>query len=766
MRRIGLLWLFIAAFFQVYASSSGGKVGLVLSGGGAKGIAHIGVIQALEDNDIPIDYITGTSMGAIVGGLYASGFTPAEMLALIASPGFAEWSTGQIDPDYLYYFLSQEQTPSLVRINLGKDSTSIKSVLPMSLINPIPMNMAFLDIYSRYTAQCGGDFDRLFVPFRCVTSDVYAKHKVVLGCGSLADAVRMSMSFPMVFEPIELDGVPMYDGGIYDNYPVDVMVNEFDPPKLIGVNVGSKDAPPSSRNPMSQLEEMIMQPNPYPFPNDKGVNIRIDLDEFGLLDFGKYQQIYDIGYRRGLEMIDSIRMKIKSVAPRDEVRLRRDAFKKATPEMKISQVNVTGGTEAENAYLKSLFTPPKGEKTLTFDQARDAYYRAISSDKLQNFVPTPVYNPADSTFTLNYKAVVKENYTVGIGGYVSSSTNSMLFFHTGYNTLSFKSLNANINGWLGQSYLAGQGEFKVYYNTRRPSSLTLRVVGSQLKYHETEKLFYEIKEPDFIRRSEFFAQGFLTIGPTLRSRLDIQLGWGHLTDRYHSDLGDVTTLAGRDKGVFNLWQAALKWEHNTLDDTALPSAGSRIHAIAMGVTGKYRYTSDNPLKPGAGCNVNWVQLDMGALHYWQLGRRLAIGTGARALLSTRKLLPTYEASIVAAEALHPTPASYNLFTRALRANSFATVSVEPVWKLSDSFQIRGAFDGFLPLRQIQPDTDGPGAHYGRWLSDPEFFGELQLRLKLPLGSVSAYGNYTTGGVGWNFGISIGTYILAPRFLGN
>ena len=233
------------------------------------------------------------------------------------------------------------------------------------------------------------------------------------------------------------------------------------------------------------------------------------------------------------------------------------------------------------------------------------------------------------------------------------------------------------------------------------------MVGSQLKYHETEKLFYEIKEPDFIRRSEFFAQGFLTIGPTLRSRLDIQLGWGHLTDRYHSDLGDVTTLAGRDKGVFNLWQAALKWEHNTLDDTALPSAGSRIHAIAMGVTGKYRYTSDNPLKPGAGCNVNWVQLDMGAHHYWQLGRRLAIGTGARALLSTRKLLPTYEASIVAAEALHPTPASYNLFTRALRANSFATVSVEPVWKLSDSFQVRGAFDGPGIFRRTAASFQAP-----------------------------------------------------------
>ena len=189
------------------------SVGLVLSGGGAKGIAHIGMIQALEDNDIPIDYITGTSMGAIVGALYASGYSPAEMLELIASKGFAAWSTGKINPAYTYYFSSNHNTPSFVTLNLGKDSTQITSVLPISLINPIPMNYAFLEIFSPYTVQSGADFNCLFVPYRCVTSDVYAKHKVVLGRGSLSDAVRMSMSFPMIFEPILLDGVPMYDGG-------------------------------------------------------------------------------------------------------------------------------------------------------------------------------------------------------------------------------------------------------------------------------------------------------------------------------------------------------------------------------------------------------------------------------------------------------------------------------------------------------------------------------------------------------------------------
>lgn len=264
-------------------------VGLVLSGGGAKGIAHIGIIQALEDNDIPIDYITGTSMGAVVGGLYASGYSPKEMLGLIASKGFAHWSTGKIDPEYTYFFTSHRDTPSFVSLNLGKDSTQITSVLPISLINPIPMNYAFMEIFSPYTVQCGADFNRLFVPFRCVTSDVYTKKKVVLGRGPLGDAVRMSMSFPMIFEPIELNGVPMYDGGIYDNYPVDVMMEDFAPDAVIGVNVGAGKSAPSSRNMMDQLEEMIMQPNDYPFPDKTGINIRINLDEFGLLAFDRYQ---------------------------------------------------------------------------------------------------------------------------------------------------------------------------------------------------------------------------------------------------------------------------------------------------------------------------------------------------------------------------------------------------------------------------------------------------------------------------------------------
>ena len=186
MNRIGILAISLCVTFMAMAES----IGLVLSGGGAKGIAHIGVIQALEDNDIPIDYITGTSMGAIIGGLYAAGYSPQEMLGLIKSDGFADWSMGVVNNDLTYYFDKKEPSPAMFHINFGNaDSSAVKAnILPSSLINPLPMNFAFMELFSPYTAQCAGDFNRLYVPFRCVAADVFHKKKLVMKEGSLGVA--------------------------------------------------------------------------------------------------------------------------------------------------------------------------------------------------------------------------------------------------------------------------------------------------------------------------------------------------------------------------------------------------------------------------------------------------------------------------------------------------------------------------------------------------------------------------------------------------
>ena len=138
MKQFAIIIMLIGSLWQIQAQ----RVGLVLSGGGAKGAAHIGVIKALEENNIPIDYVTGTSIGAIIGSLYAMGYTPDEMLELILSKEFGYWQTGTVEEDYMYYFRKPDPTPEMARFSIDmSDSLQIKTnILPQSLINPIQMN--------------------------------------------------------------------------------------------------------------------------------------------------------------------------------------------------------------------------------------------------------------------------------------------------------------------------------------------------------------------------------------------------------------------------------------------------------------------------------------------------------------------------------------------------------------------------------------------------------------------------------------------------
>lgn len=739
------------------------SVGLVLSGGGAKGIAHIGVIQALEDNNIPIDYITGTSMGSIVGGLYAAGYTPQEMLDLILSPGFSSWSTGQIDKSLTYYFAKGDPRPAMLTVPLGKSSQN-KSLLPSSLINPLPMNFAFMELFSAYTAQCSGDFDKLFVPFRCVTSNVYAKHKIICRGGSLGDAIRASMSFPVVFQPIEMDGVLVYDGGIYDNFPVDVMREDFSPGIMIGVDVSNPDGKPKQYDVLQQLEDMIIQNNDYSLPPRQGIKIKIDLQEFSLLDFPKAKEIYQIGYNHAMAMMDSIRSRIPSRIPSEARALRRAVFKSQTPYVHFDKVTVTGGTPAQNDYLQYLFTEAKKD-TFGLSHAKLAYYRAISSGKLRNLEPQAVYNDSTHLFDLNLKASVKSNLSAGFGGYITSAANSMIFLSADYNSLSFRSIDANFNGWIGQNYMAAAVIGRVFLPTPIPSAISLEGVVSRQRFHETEKLFFEDNSPAFITNSEIF--GRLNYGWSLgrNGMMQVGAGYGYLRDRFVSNrISSDLIVDERDRLNYRLGTARLRMEFNTLDNNQFPSAGHRYKLLLAAYAGNYSYLpGGTPADRVDHHGYRWLQADISAQKYFNIHKHFALGAEVTGVISTRKLLPTYNASIVSAPGFNPTPSSYNSFNSAFHAMSYVTAGLVPIVKIADNLQARGSFHLFLPARAILQTPGTTHAENGRWFRNPHFFGELSAVYNFPFASLTAYVNYTDSPSNWNGGLSFGLFFLAPRF---
>ncbi len=746
------------------------SVGLVLSGGGAKGIAHAGVIQALEDNDIPIDYVTGTSMGAIMGALYVTGHTPQEMMEMLESKEFSYWSTGKINPALTYFFSSEAASPSLltVPIKLGKQHPDTVQEPPQSLINPIPMSLAFVELFEAYSAQCGRDFNRLMVPFRCVASDLAHNSKHVFRRGSLADAVRSSMSFPLVFQPIVVDGNLMYDGGIYDNFPVDVMTEDFAPSFILGVDVASPDdSIPASV--ISQVSYLVTRPQSTEVPAENGIRIRVDVDDFGLLDFQKAAAIYQRGYDKAMEMMDSIKGRVTSRMPARARRMRRELFRAKTPAVVYDRVRVTGATPQQNKYIASLFYPSHHADTIGAERVRRGYYSAVTTGQIQDFRVKSSYNDTTDLFTLDLKAAVKAPLKASLGGYLTSSSNSYLYLSLAYSTLSYKSISTSLSGWIGQSYMAGM--FRARFNIngpRVPSAFGFDAVATRRNYLANDRLFF-VNEPSFSINHDYYGKLYWCTSAGRMGTFELGAGGGRQYNSFYQSTDAESFAAGRDHIALDLGKAYASYDAYTLDDLNFPTQGYQLHLGVSGFLGEARFTNSlvpDGLNKETKSHQAWGQFYGKYRLYLDLHPHWALGLRAESLLSTRKLLSNYYAALSSAAVYSPTPSSDNSFNSALRANSYVAIGLTPIYKLNDSFTIRATGHLFAPMRRILDSADGlHTAHYGKWFGHFTPFVEVDAMYRLPFASVGAYCNYTcASGQKVNVGISFGIYLPAPKFL--
>lgn len=487
------LYMFFLLFvltFQIQAQ----KVGLVLSGGGAKGLTHIGIIRALEENHIPIDYIAGTSMGAIVGSLYAMGYSPDDMERLLKSDSFKRWYTGNIEEKYIYYFKKNPPTPEFlnIRVSLKNPLHKVKTqFLPSSVVDPLQMNLAFLELFGQATAACNNDFNQLFVPFRCVASDVYNKRPMIFEKGDLGDAVRASMSFPAMFKPIEIDSTLVYDGGIYNNFPVNVMVNDFHPDVIIGSVVSSNPGKPQEGDIMGQLENMIMQKTDYSLPDSLGILMTFKYDNVNLMDFDRFDELHDIGYNRTIQLMDSIKARISRRINYRQLELKRIAYKKNMPELRFREISITGGNEQQKKYIRKEFHSSDHE-IFSLEDLRKGYFRLMSDNMISEIIPHAVYNKVDTTFTLHLKVKIEDDLSLRVGGNVGSNGANQIYVGATYHNLNNFSKEVSLDGQLGQIYNNLQIAGRIDFPTHIPTSFRLVGSISSFDYFKQEKLFSKV----------------------------------------------------------------------------------------------------------------------------------------------------------------------------------------------------------------------------------------------------------------------------------
>lgn len=267
MRRLFCILLCLVAAIALSAQPAGDtvpsgrhpKVGIALSGGGAKGAAHIGVLKYMEEIGIPIDYVAGTSMGSIIGGLYALGYTPDEMELLIAQMDWDLYMSNTVSRKYQSSEVRDRESRFILSVPFGtgqgnKSSVSLLSSLPSGVINGASLNNLFSRLSVGYNDSM--DFAQLPIPFACVATDIVSGDKVVLRSGVVAKALRASMALPGIFAPVKWDNKVLVDGGLRDNFPVAVC-RDMGADIIIGVELA--DAEASTPDELQSLPQQVWQ---------------------------------------------------------------------------------------------------------------------------------------------------------------------------------------------------------------------------------------------------------------------------------------------------------------------------------------------------------------------------------------------------------------------------------------------------------------------------------------------------------------------------
>jgi NTE family protein len=325
------------------------RIALALSGGGARGLAHIGVLQWMEENHIPVDSIAGTSMGGLVGALYATGRSPAEMRQFVEAIHWDEAMAAEPSYPQISYRRKEDRRTDQIPAQLG-----LKKGLSGPLGFSAGQGVGLLLDRIAFPFSAVASFDDLPIPFRCVATDMLSGDAVILKDGSLAQSLRATMAIPGLFTPVELNGTVLADGGLVDNIPTDV-ARQMNADIVIAVNIGT---PLAGRKDLESLGAFLTQAvDIMTLGNDRralllaDVKITPNLAGFTILDFARAQEIIRLGYEGAANSAVEL---LKYALPDEEWReylSQREARKRA-PEKSADVLQISGVSGDEQEHLQ------------------------------------------------------------------------------------------------------------------------------------------------------------------------------------------------------------------------------------------------------------------------------------------------------------------------------------------------------------------------------------------------------------------------------
>jgi len=565
---LGLLPLFVHA-----SDAPRPKVGLVLSGGAARGLAHIGVLKALEEQGIKIDAIAGTSMGAVVGGLYASGYKIDELEKLALN---IDWQAALSDApprEDVPFRRKQDDRDFLVKQKLSfRDDGSLG--LPLGVIQG--QNLALLlESLLAHTSDTR-DFDKLPIPFRAVATDIANGEKVVFRKGHLPQVIRASMSIPAVFAPVELDGRLLVDGGMTDNIPLDV-VREMGVDLAIVVDIGT---PLRNRKQLTTVVDVLNQSitlmtrsnseEQLAALKSSDVLIQPALAAYGVTDFGKAQDMIDAGYR-ATRILDARLAVLKPEESQDAELAAARSPGQRTPI--ITAIRVENDSKVDDDVIRYYIRQHIGEP-LDLGRLHSDMGTLYGLDYFEQVQYRVVHKGQDHTLVISARGKRSGTDYLRVGLNLSDDMRGDSAFNLGasYRINGINRLGAE---WLTRAQIGDKQE--LYTEFYQPLDVGSRYFVAPYASFEAQNV-EAVLDNDPIAQYRVERYGFgLNFGRQIGNNGEVRFGVGEAWGKADVRIGDQDLPSEN----FNEGFYALKYSYDSLDNVYFPHEGKDVSLTLM-----------------------------------------------------------------------------------------------------------------------------------------------------------------------------------------
>lgn len=694
----------------VISQATAQKVGLVLSGGGAKGIAHVGVLKALEENEIPVDYIVGTSMGGIIGGCYAAGMSTGDIETMILSDDFLRWVNGHQESGVNYHYAKSEEGPYFLKLNLSLDS-SFTFQFNSSLANDVSLNFALAEKMAQAGAISKNNFDSLFIPLRVMAADLFTQSEVILAKGVLSDALRATQTVPFFYNPIRVDGKYLFDGGVYNNFPVDVAQSEFNPDIIIGSNVSSKifnEYPYDKDDKLitnSLLYMLLDKSDPSSIP-ESGVYIQPNLDGYTSFEFKYARALIDSGYAQTMRQIDELKLKVASKRSCEEVTKKRNAFNAQQKPWEFERLDFKYFNSHQRKYIRRVFDVNKeNPRKLFFNDVREGYYKLVSEPFFSSIYPSMPYDTASGKFILQLTRRSQKNFQVDFGGVIATRDVSSIALGLNYYHFDDVLTHAYVGFQTGSFYKSVVVRTRLDFPFFSRFYVQPEITFNQWDYTEGLDVLKDSRVPTVLKR--FDRRLGVRVVKAVGNQFKVDAGIESFNDDdYYSNRYVLLSTDTLDRMKLRGYKTSIVFSMNNLNRKQYASLGK-----AFSISGHY-FNVKEKYSPGSTANEarvsatrthQWFRVRGSAEQYFNFGW-YRLGYYAEAVFSNQPYFSNYFGTIINAPAFFPIQDSRTLILEKFRAFNYVAAGARNIFTIKDRLDFRLEAYAFTPLANL---TAGP-----------------------------------------------------------